>query len=92
MFADGEFGSANSLTYFTMLKIFNKFLPMNDDRTEKMKNMFYHCRKNGYLDKKVFRQLEKGIPANELKLLLGDGLSIGTSGNVRMDKHKITIG
>jgi len=92
MFANGEYGSANGLTYFTMLKIFNKFLPMNDDRTEKMKNTFYQCCENGCLDKKVFRQLEKGMPVNELKLLLGDGLSIGSAGNVRMDKHKKTIG
>mmetsp|Transcript_7805 Transcript_7805/g.17616 ORF Transcript_7805/g.17616 Transcript_7805/m.17616 type:complete len:748 (-) Transcript_7805:33-2276(-) len=88
-FADGEYGSANGLTYFTMLKIFNKFLPMNDDRTEKMKNVFHQCCENGYLDKKVFNQLEKGVPTNELKYLLGNGFSMDAAGKVRIDKRKI---
>ena len=89
LFADEECGSANGLTYYTMLKIFNKFLPMNDDRTEKMKNVFYQCCENGYLDKKVFSQLKKGLPANELKHLLGDGISINAAGKIRIDERQI---
>jgi len=85
-----KYGSANGLTYGIMLKIFNKFLPRNDDlRTEKMKNVFHQCCQNGYLDVSIFSQLKKGVSTVELKHLLGDGFLMDTSGKVRIDKRKI---
>jgi hypothetical protein len=68
---DMEDENANNITYGTMLKAIQNLMPISDERTDLVQELFDMCCENGYVDYFVLSQLRFASPQLYRNILEG---------------------